>query len=163
MQKKILTVIIAIVLVVVIVGATAATLAYQSNRPYVVWSNVTYAGTTSAGSYNQTATSTSNWSGSLITYFTFYNYTFTVKTNTLTLMAIHDHCATIFPDWSGITYTYAKTGSHSWAFNVAYNESGPVDWVHSDGTITQQGNPSQPPLTQTQLDATNVDFASQNT
>ena len=159
MNKKILVILVAVILVVAI-GATAGIVIYDNSRPYTVWTNITYAGSTPIGTENETLTNTLT-PGTMVTYFTYYNYTFSVKTNTLSFMTIHDHCATVIPNWSSAVFASEKINS-GWIFNVAYNETGPVDWITASGHTIQEQAASSPPLTQAQIDAINADFQSQN-
>ena len=165
MNKKKLIIIVFVVLVIVI-GATIGTIVYENSRPYIVWTNMTYAGSTPLGWYNTTAYySYFNTTRTESDYQTLYNYTFSVNTNTLTLMSIHDHCATLIPGWNDptLTFTYNKINATCWNFNLVYNETGPSYWsTASTYGSGQTLGPSSPPLSQAQLDNINTDFRSQN-
>jgi len=159
LNKKILVIAIAVILVV----SLAAIVAYEnSNRPFTVWTNLTYAGATPLGFTNSTIP---GYSGIQAQNITIYNYTFTVNTNILKPMTIQSHCAAVIPYWSdgrGIAFTFTKINSTCWNFNIGFNATGPTYLVSSQWGTTLTQFPSTPPLTQTQIDAINIDFKSQN-
>ncbi len=160
MNKKILIIVVAVVLVIAVV----ATVGYMINnsKPYTVWTDLTYAGTTPAGFHNSTI---EGYDGIQAENLTYYNYTFTVNTNTLTPMNIQDHCVAVIPHWSEFTpaFTYTAVNSTSWRFNIGIEEVGPTYLVSPKWGTTETQGPSLPPLTQEQIDTINADFQSQNT
>jgi hypothetical protein len=167
MDKSKLVITIALVLVIIVVTSVATSTFDNSHpsRSYIIWTDLAYAGSTPLG-WENTTISNSYYTDIQATYKTVYNYTFSVNTNTLTLMSIHDHCATIIPGWNDgiMSFTYTKTNATSWDFNVGYNETGPsIVTDTKTGQIITQSGPSTQPLTQAQIDTINADFRSQNT
>ncbi len=166
MKKSILVIIIAAILVI----ATLATVAYeinvQNSKPYTVWTDLTYTGATSGGFHNYTET-TGNTAGTTFSeVITWYNYTFTVNTNTLKTIDIQDHCGVTFPGWTDVDivkFTYTQVNATCWNFNIGYKEIGPIYFNSDRWGSGVNGQASVPPLTQEQIDNINLDFKAQNT
>ncbi len=159
-----------IVIVVILVIAIVATVAYQTNvqnsKPYTVWTDLTYTGSTAGGFHNYTET-TGNIAGTEFSEaITWYNYTFTVNSNTLKLIEIQNHCGIIFPgftDGDVVKFTYTQVNATCWDFNIGYREVGPTYWRSDTYGSGVNGQANIPPLTQEQIDTITADFRAQNT
>ena len=165
MKKYIPAIIIAAILVIAI-AAAAYQINAQNSKPYTVWTDLTYIGATPGGFYNYTQTTGNTAGTNYSETITWYNYTFTVKTNTLKLIEIQNHCGITIPGWTDqdiVKFAYSKVNSTSWNFNIGYREIGIIYYNSDRWGSGQSGEPSVPPLTQEQIDTVNADFKAQNT
>ena len=159
-KKKIVVIAVCVALVISVIAAVVYE--FRPQKPFTVWTDLKYAGATPAGFNNFTIP---GYDGYEADNLTFYNYTFTVNTNTLTVMSIHDHCAAIIPHWSdfSIAFTYDKVNSTCWNFNIGIKEIGPAYLISQRWGNGQTQGPSLPPLAQEEINAINADLRSQNT
>ncbi len=171
MKKKfVIAIFAALIIVIVAQAALIVTMWNQNNtnRPFTVWTDLTYDGSTPLGFFNTTAFHPEfNTTRTQSDYQTLYNYSFNVNTNILTLMQIQDHTAILIPDWNSpiFSFSHTKINSTSWSFKLVYNITGPSYFSTPDPRFGsgQLLPPSTPPLSHEQLDRINEDFRSQNT
>jgi hypothetical protein len=171
MKKKfVIAIFAALTIVIVVQAALILTMWNQmnTNSSFTVWTDLTYDGSTPLGFFNTTAYHPEfNTTRTQSDFQTLYSYSFTVNSNTLTLMQIQDHTATLIPDWNNpdFSFSHTKTNSTSWRLQLTYNLTGPSYFSTPDPRFGsgQLLPASTPPLSQEQLDKINADFRSQNT
>jgi hypothetical protein len=169
-NKLVIAIFSALTIVIVAQAALIVTMWNQmntNNSSFTVWTDLTYDGSTPLGFFNTTAYHPEfNTTRTQSDFQTLYTYSFTVNSNTLTLMQIQDHTATLIPDWNSpvINFSNTKINATSWRLQLIYNLTGPSYFSTPDPRFGsgQLLPASTPPLSQDQLNRINEDFRSQN-